>query len=61
MTEKRLPLAELPAKAGDGDFPRSVAKPAASSDRIEHSSRATWQSTMQQPISNLWKRSVSRT
>ncbi len=26
MTEQRLPLAELLAKAGDGDFPRSVAE-----------------------------------
>jgi putative transposase len=26
MTEDRLPLAELLAKAGDGDFPRSVAE-----------------------------------
>ena len=26
MTESTLPLAELPARAGDGDFLRSVAK-----------------------------------
>ena len=37
MTEERLPLAELLAKAGDGDFLRSVA------EAVVHCSwRRTW-------------------